>query len=180
MKIFLPAFCISLLFISCTNTNRVNSYLIDVEKWLGKTIIIPDSLSVYHEDDFFCYSNNYIDTTKYHIISSIDGTCHQCMEAFELWQDIINEFSNDVQFIFIVKTHAPKQLLFIMERLHFHYPVIIDQKGAFEYLNQIDEISNTVLTDSNLNIVLVGNPIFNKKIKDLYLKLIVDAQVVSK
>ena len=147
-----------------------------MEKWLGKTMVIPDSLPVYYKNDLLCLTNYYIDTTKYHIISNIDGTCHQCIEAFELWQDLIDEHSNvDVQFIFIVKTNAPKRVLFILETLDFNYPIIFDEKMEYEILNQIDDISNTVLTDFNQKILLVGNPIQNQKLNDLYLKIIADS-----
>ena len=55
MKISFSTFCLFLLFFSCTNTNNVNSYRGEVEKWLGQTMIIPDSLPVYYDKDFFCY-----------------------------------------------------------------------------------------------------------------------------
>ena len=148
MKTIFSVLCLFLLFISCSNAKKTNYYLEEVEKWLGKTIIIPDSLPVYYENDIYSYSNDYIDTTKYHIISNIDGTCYHCIESFEIWKDIIDECPNDkVQFIFIINTNTPKKVLFFLESLNFNYPIIIDENGEFDNFNQLDDISNTVLTD---------------------------------
>lgn len=53
------------------------------------------------------------------------------------------------------------------------YPVIIDEKGSFEKLNPHlpkDEIFHTFLLDENNNVILVGNPLYNKEIEKLFYK----------
>lgn len=55
------------------------------------------------------------------------------------------------------------------------YPVIIDSLGEFEKLNPHlpkDRLLHTFLLDENNNVILVGNPLLNKKIKEMFYKIV--------
>ena len=65
-------------------------------------------------------------------------------------------------------------VLFLLRRVHFSYPVCIDEKDSFNLLNKFpkDNRFQTFLLDKNKKVVAIGNPINNPQIKELYQKII--------
>ena len=62
----------------------------------------------------------------------------------------------------------------LLRRVHFSYPVCIDEKDSFNLLNKFpkDNRFQTFLLDKNKKVVAIGNPINNPQIKELYLRII--------
>ena len=56
----------------------------------------------------------------------------------------------------------------------FHYPLFIDVEDKFNSLNKLPAESRfrTFLLDENNRIILIGNPVQNPKIRDLYIRTI--------
>ncbi len=68
-----------------------------------------------------------------------------------------------------------KEISFSIERDRFLYPVFIDEKGGFDALNHFHVNFQTFLLDSQ-NKIAIGNPVHNKKVRDLYLQIITGQQ----
>ena len=64
------------------------------------------------------------------------------------------------------------ELELLLESEEFVYPVCIDEEDELNKLNCFPENEgfHTLLLDKENKIVIVGNPIQNMKIKELYLK----------
>ena len=57
----------------------------------------------------------------------------------------------------------------------FNYPVILDTLGQFERLNPHlpkNKALHAFLLDENNNVILVGNPLLNKKIKEMFYRIV--------
>ena len=59
--------------------------------------------------------------------------------------------------------------------IDFEYPMIIDTLREFEKLNPHlpkNRTLHTFLLDENNNVILVGNPLHNKKIEEMFYKIV--------
>ena len=79
-----------------------------------------------------------------------------------------------VPLIFIFQTQRKNDLIHFLKRVEFEYPVCIDTNSSFEHLNHFpkDERFQTFLLDKEHRVIAIGNPIYNPRIKELYLKII--------
>ena len=82
----------------------------------------------------------------------------------------------DVVFYFCFAMQNQHLLELILRRYHFDYPVYVDRAKEFNELNNFPDNMNfrTFLVDKDNRILICGNPVGNEKIKDLYLKMIVN------
>ncbi|WP_235816619.1 DUF1573 domain-containing protein [Bacteroides mediterraneensis] len=86
----------------------------------------------------------------------------------------------NVPFIFFFQTKDERELRYILKRDNFSYPVCIDTEDIFKKLNRFPEemMFQTFLIDSENRVKVIGNPIHNLSVKDLYLKEIAGIEVV--
>ena len=78
----------------------------------------------------------------------------------------------------LLSIRKQKRNLFSIERDRFLYPVFIDEKGGFDALNHFlgCELSNFPFGQSEQGEIAIGNPVHNKKVRDLYLQIITGQQ----
>ena len=60
-------------------------------------------------------------------------------------------------------------------RQMFDYPILLDTLREFEKLNPHlpkNRALHTFLLDENNNVILVGNPLHNKKIEEMFYKIV--------
>lgn len=108
--------------------------------------------------------------------------CSSCaVDKLYTWLDMIKKTEPygekiNYNFIFCPKKEERENVEFAIKTLaHFNYPVYVDTLGLFEGLNpQIPHIANlhTFFLDENNNVLLVGNPINNKKIEKLFWQIV--------
>lgn len=63
----------------------------------------------------------------------------------------------------------------LIANTNFDYPILIDTLGEFERLNPHlpkNQALHTFLLDENNRVILVGNPLRNKKIKEMFYKIV--------
>jgi len=169
-------------FVSCSQQQKnknINSFKKTLDANLGKKLFVPDSLELYNP--FPNSTDNQASLNpKLIIYSHIDASCDTCIETLSLWNSIIPEFSKeDVKVVIICSSDNRFELLKYYfesgEITNFSYPLYLDYKDDFIFNNTfMSESKNfeTVLTDNHNNILLIGNPNFTKKIKELYFKII--------
>ena len=61
------------------------------------------------------------------------------------------------------------------KNVKFNYPILLDTLGEFEKLNPHlpkNHLLHTFLLDENNRVVLVGNPLRNKKIEEMFYKIV--------
>tara|TARA_R110001583_G_scaffold54028_2_gene166069 strand:+ start:2212 stop:2790 length:579 start_codon:yes stop_codon:yes gene_type:complete len=173
--------------ISCEKKHKntqVNSFKFVIDNNLGEKLLIPDSLELYHP--FTVINNNKkVLNSKLKIYTHIDASCGTCIETLKAWNNLIPEINREgVQVILICSSDNKFELLkFYFESKeikNFSHPLFLDHKNNFMEKNRfMSESKNfeTVLTDKNDKILLIGNPNFSNKIKELYFKEIKKHQI---
>ncbi len=178
------------VFVSCQNTGKskiMNRYA----ELLKSEILFPDSM-IFVKDIFDTVQVDY--NNKIKIVTYNDSAgCLNCNLALSKWIDLIkyvDSLTNEkVAFINIVNIRHLTTLKDVVYGNRFHYPLFIDSEDKFNNLNKLpnDYQFRTFLLDENNRVVLIGNPVQNQKIRDLYIRTIcerlgvkTDLNVVSK
>lgn len=166
--IFIITFIIILL--SCNKFENKNDLI--VKKFQNAHIDLIDSLK------YFNIKSGWMQKPimqKNKIIIYLNGGCEDCIYELLYWKTIINEFKKSkVSFLFYVNTLDMNQLIDKLKYMDFIYPVIIDTKNSFFIKNKLDKskMYQVFLITNKNKIILIGNPIINKEIHNLYKKTI--------
>ena len=167
--------------LSCQNKKiqKKEVYLKSViENCLGKKLTIPDSLRIYAPFHDYLADSVLISNAKYKIYSHISASCPTCIRDIKLWNNIIPDFERfKVPVILICGSSDNFELFYYMyetgEINSFSYPFFLDIKDNYTKQNKFMKESQqfeTVLTDKENNILLLGNPVRSKEMHYLYLK----------
>ena len=163
-------------FSMCSNDKLTELAL----QWSSKSIIFPHTM---------CFTSHVADTIDFDYKSNlkvlyyVDSTgCSSCKLNLGAWKSFIDTvsmyFNNRCRFII---NFTPKNKNFIYDELRtkfkttgFDYPVCIDITDSLNILNNFpkDIRFHCFLLDENNKVILIGNPIHNSKIKELYLSTI--------
>lgn len=151
----------------CSNLNKSENEKI-VDEWIGKEIILPKL--------------KYNDIIKENqsglkIVSRINGNCYSCISQLTEWKEFMNSFSQNEKFPFyfyLVIADSSVYNKINKEKIHFDYPVIFDTNDDFRKKNKLshNNIFHSMLIDSDNKVILIGNPISNVTMQDLYKKVI--------
>lgn len=166
--------CIVLLF-ACRNSEkerRVN----DVRSWIGRKIEFPA------EGIFTRFGKDTIlrlPHTPFIIVNYIDSTgCVECRLRTLEWKNLMNKLERQypgmVSLLFYVQAKDPIELMWILKGDDFGYPVCMDKDGVFGKINQLplDVAFGTFLLNNNDEVQLVGNPIGNPSLEELYIEIL--------
>lgn len=145
-----------------------------VRKWMGKEIVFPNDS--YFPDN---RSNQYADVKspkKFTVFTYVDTMgCISCYLKAEQWKSLINDsIFREVKFLFAFPYSKKDTVEEILKQANFDYPVYYDRHNILDSLNHfpIDFGGQSFLIDSNNKVLLIGNPIHNRKIKNLYSQLV--------
>ena len=169
-------FLVSILFLfSCCDTKKKNAGAI-VEEWINKEIVLPETLvfTIQGKDTI-----QFPKTNGFKIVNYVDSTgCTVCKMKLAYWTGFIKEVdsvSNDsVQFLFFFFPKNERDLRYALKVDQFKYPVCIDLLDSINKMNNFptDVRFQTFLLDKNNKVIAIGNPIYAKKVRDLYLNFI--------
>ncbi len=108
------------------------------------------------------------------ILSYYDAEgCTPCkLKQLALWRGMMNEQAQ-IRYLYVLNTQniAQKELKWTLEGMRIDYPVYLDTAGLFERSNPglpATPVFHTFLLDRENRVVLVGSPIGNAKMWDLY------------
>ena len=169
-------FIINFLFFAC-ETNKKEQLTHLVQKWQGKEILFPRNITF---TQFVTDTVNYkIPQTDYKVLIFVDSNgCTSCKLQLPKWKKLITHVDSitggRIPFLFFFQSKNDKELRYILERDHFNRPICIDHKNELNQLNQFpnDMTFQTFLLDKNNKVKVIGNPIHNLAIQDLYLEQI--------
>lgn len=162
----------------------------DIKKELtlfsSRPVVIPTDLEVLYNGKDTIAQDAWKSSEMKLVIYTDSVSCGSCyVKKMYLWQPFIEyskAFESKLSFCFIF-TPPPKGYNSLQAALlnsHIDYPVLIDRKGDFERLNTHlpkNKDLHTFLLDQDNNVILVGNPLFNKNIEQLFYK---ETQVLLK
>lgn len=154
-----------LLLFGCSNTKSDSERFINER--VGKKLILP-SLYTYEFDTVKnCHFQNNAKMIVY-----IDGSCFVCLNDLLDWKRLIDQFRDNykVHFIFYIYAFDKGSLIRELKEMNFNADYCIDTKQEFIIKNKLPYLKhfNTFLVNDKNIIRLVGNPILDFKIKDLY------------
>lgn len=101
---------------------------------------------------------------------------HHLQAATNKWKKFISEIDTLCKYktpiLFFLQTNSPNKIKDILTKEDFLYPVCVDLQDSLNLLNHFpkDLMFQTFLLDKNNKIKLIGNPIHNFAIKELYIR----------
>jgi hypothetical protein len=176
-QIIMPLFLLLIMnfcLLSCKNNNTIKTEHI-VKEWIGKTIKFPDSnlVEIINPDTTEIED---IRNKDYKVLIYIDSTgCTKCKLNIHLWNIYIEEYGAKTDFLFYFYPKNKDILLSMLksEQLNgrkLNSRIYIDIAGEINKLNQFhnENMFQCFLLDKNNKVLLVGNPVHNHKIWELY------------
>lgn len=170
-------FAFLLIVIACGNHNNDHIEPIEVvlEKWYGQEIVLPDSL--------FCFTNSIMtpvlisDSDNFRLISLISADCPNCIEdIFNLYQfySKIGQHDNAEVMIILFARDYDYLLSHYWNQLPQDLNIYIDPEYRFYDLNNYpkNELYRTFLINRGNEVIIIGDPIYNFDLQDLYLEKI--------
>ena len=171
-KKILVLFAITFLTFSCNNSPK-NKVKEEILQWKNKEIVFPKDMALapFATDTLHQYKGH-----PYKVLMYVDSIgCTPCKLRLEAWRLFIEEmdkkYPNQVGYLFYF---ANKKLTEVEELLHseeVNIPAVVDEGNMLNELNQFSANPNLhcFLLDKNNRVKVIGNPIYNQKIKELYL-----------
>jgi len=167
MKLIIVAAITLSLCNSCHRNHKLKEL---VNSWVNREIILPTYLpfKIYGKDtivstDFTYKIINYIDTND----------CMSCNLKLYEWRQLRNEIKNNrTGIIFIVHANNYDEFETLLRKNRADFLCIYDYDRDIQKLNNFPNKKSlqTFLLDSNNKVLLIGNPIYNEKLRKLYIK----------
>ena len=172
----------SVLFISCNGKKKKDIARL-VEAWQGKTVLFPEKMVFTSYRDTVDYR---IPESGYKVVTYVDSVgCTSCKLQLSEWKKLIRETDSvtggKVPFLFFFHPKEAGEVFYMLRRERFALPVCVDPADRFNKLNRLPSKMNfhTFLLDRENRIVVIGNPVHNAAIRDLYRKEIAQATGAS-
>ena len=161
-----------LVIISCNQAKRETEKR--VSQFVGDTLTLPEKSNVLYKDSLYQENFPFNKDLKLKISTLLWGDCKSCVAELEKWDTLFNltQSKQDIGILFYLYT---SDFSLFRKRIYNHnvqqYPLILDKE--FEYIDNNGlpfkkKVYQTFLLDSNNRVILVGNPIYNKKLMKLY------------
>ena len=156
-----------------------------VKEWQGKEIRFPEKP---------VFTRFVTDTTDYRIPAAADYKvvvyvdsigCVSCKLQLRKWKEFIAQVDSatdgNVPFLFFFQSKDNDELRYILRRDNFTLPVCIDTDNHFYKLNHFpgEMTFQSFLVDRDNHVKVIGNPIHNLSVRDLYLKELTGAAASS-
>ena len=166
---------LSLVLLFSCKESRKDEIAHWVKEWDGKEIRFPE------HPVFTVQGKDTVDfpfrDAEYKVVSYVDSIgCVSCKLQLANWAAFIHEVDSltnrSVPFILCMDMPDVGEMRRIVKKFDFQYPVFLDEMGTFYALNHfpVDMSFQTFLLDKDNKVVVIGNPIHNPLIKDLYLE----------
>ena len=175
--------CLLFFAMSCQKNERAKIEFL-VKEWNNKEIRFPDNpVFTRFVTDTVPYR---IPKSDYKVVVFVDSVgCISCKLQLPRWKEFMHEVDSlsdgNVPFVFFFQTKDVSELRYILKRDNFSHPVCMDTEDSFYRLNRFpgEMMFQTFLVDSANRVKVIGNPIHNLSVKDLYLKEITGIEAVS-
>ena len=165
---------IIILFLSCQESRKEHINRL-VKEWKKKEIVFPKN------PIFTILGNDTVDfkikKSNYKVVVYVDSTgCVSCKLRLKEWKEFITYVDSvnggQVPFLFFFQSKDNKELRYILKRDNFRFPVCVDSQNEFGKLNRFPSelMFQTFLLDKDNRVKVIGNPIHNLSVKELYLK----------
>ena len=157
----------------------------DIRRWIRTRVEIPAGLVARADGrDTLLVPEDSGVVAKVLVYYSAEG-CTPCkLKELMQWRPMIEELAEDsaVRFVFILNpAHTTeRELEMTLYGMRFAHPVFYDRASGFEAANPElpqNPVFHTFLLDSANRVMLVGSPVGNAKMWELYKRTIADLKV---
>jgi hypothetical protein len=164
----------------CKGTNKEKEYITRlVTEWQGKKIVFPpDPVFIRYSTDTVDYQ---IPKAEYKVLIYTDSLGYTgCRLQLPKWKELIaytdSLTGESIPFIFFFhpKDRGKKEIYVLLELDNFDCPICIDTEDELNRLNRFPATAafHTFLLNKENKVVVIGNPVSNPTVRELYLKQI--------
>ncbi|NLO69530.1 MAG: hypothetical protein GX102_00970 [Porphyromonadaceae bacterium] len=158
---------------SKTNTEYAKEIKDIAKSMIGRSISFPDSLLQELQEPKKSVLNK---RNRPKIISVIAGNCETCIKDFKKWEPYLKEMElmgyNNNLFFIVEDVDISFFKKYYGERPPTELTLYFDKNQTFSKLNNLPHIKilKTFMIDTNNEIILVGNPVHDRNLWNLYLE----------
>ena len=176
MKDIFVMFIFVMIIVACHDNSKLSEEILSFQK---KTIrlVMQNELVINGANETAVNSTQCL---KYVIYKdSLD--CTSCaINKMYLWNDFIEyakPYNGRLKYYFIYSPSKKdrKSVELILKNGNFDYPILLDTLNAFAKWNPhlpANRVLHTFLLDEDDNVILVGNPLYNRKIEEMFYKIV--------
>lgn len=166
----------TILFFACQDKKK-DAIIHLVSEWQGKEILFPNNTLYINSttDTVNLKTNNF----PYKVLIYVDSAgCTSCKLQLIRWKELIEHTDSltggSLSYFFYIHAKDYEETLYLLKRDNFNYPVYIDQEDSLNKLNKFPSniMFQTFLLDRDNKVNVIGNPVHNPAVKELYLKQI--------
>ena len=172
------------IFLSACQDKQKEIITLLVKEWQGKQILIPENMVFTR---FASDTTNFvIPTSDYKVLVFVDSIgCTSCKLQLSRWKEFIRYTDSisqkNIPFLFFFQFDDQWEIHSLLIRENFDKPICLDRSDSLNQLNHFpkDIRFQVFLLDKNNKVVVIGNPVHNPNVKELYLEEISRKQPVA-
>lgn len=172
------------IFLSACQDKQKEIITLLVKEWQGKQILFPENMVFTR---FASDTTNFvIPTSDYKVLVFVDSIgCTSCKLQLSRWKEFIRYTDSisqkNIPFLFFFQFDDQWEIHSLLIRENFDKPICLDRSDSLNRLNHFpkDIRFQVFLLDKNNKVVVIGNPVHNPNVKELYLEEISRKQPVA-
>lgn len=172
------------IFLSACQDKQKEIITLLVKEWQGKQILFPENMVFTR---FASDTTNFvIPTSDYKVLVFVDSIgCTSCKLQLSRWKEFIRYTDSisqkNIPFLFFFQFDDQWEIHSLLIRENFDKPICLDRSDGLNQLNHFpkDIRFQVFLLDKNNKVVVIGNPVHNPNVKELYLEEISRKQPVA-
>ena len=172
------------IFLSACQDKQKEIITLLVKEWQGKQILFPENMVFTR---FASDTTNFvIPTSDYKVLVFVDSIgCTSCKLQLSRWKEFIRYTDSisqkNIPFLFCFQFDDQWEIHSLLIRENFDKPICLDRSDSLNQLNHFpkDIRFQVFLLDKNNKVVVIGNPVHNPNVKELYLEEISRKQPVA-
>lgn len=164
--------CIFLIILlGCNAAKKDRLYVID--KLIGSQVKFGNKLLTLNGVN----SSQLIDYDYQIVLYTDSAGCTDCAFDLDEWRDLMIQADSvvlkNINFKFIFHPSAKNELLSLIIKSNFKYPVFLDYDNSFSKENYIPEdvLLQCFLIDRDNKIVAAGNPVYSSEVWNYFVKI---------
>ena len=172
------------IFLSACQDKQKEIITLLVKEWQGKQILFPENMVFTR---FASDTTNFvIPTSDYKVLVFVDSIgCTSCKLQLSRWKEFIRYTDSisqkNIPFLFFFQFDDQWEIHSLLIRENFDKPICLDRSDSLNQLNHFpkDIRFQVFLLDKNNKVVVIGNPVHNPNVKELYLEEISRKQPIQ-
>ena len=172
------------IFLSACQDKQKEIITLLVKEWQGKQILFPENMVFTR---FASDTTNFVfPTSDYKVLVFVDSIgCTSCKLQLSRWKEFIRYTDSisqkNIPFLFFFQFDDQWEIHSLLIRENFDKPICLDRSDSLNQLNHFpkDIRFQVFLLDKNNKVVVIGNPVHNPNVKELYLEEISRKQPVA-